>query len=174
MPQFPCSGLNQAKTEHADLFREIVGSVRQTCRRAYLCFSHWRWTTWCFTWRGQEVTELHALTLSVTHKHIHALGTTVIKQMAYYAKTKQKKKECKPHVPLVEKHSAICHFIFRIFKGKQQENCQTELNQLNMQLYLREQVFIYLLGSLSFDIWNTYMHSKNVRNTLNEKWIALM
>lgn len=68
---------NQAKIKHTYLFKEIAGTVRQTRRRAYLCFSHWLWTACCFTWRGQEVTELCAVTLSfslslcVMHTFIH-------------------------------------------------------------------------------------------------------
>lgn len=71
--QFSYRRLIRQKSSTLNFFKENVGTVRQTRRRARLCFSHWCWTTCCFTWRGQEVTVLglHTLSLSLSHSLAH-------------------------------------------------------------------------------------------------------
>lgn len=81
----------------------------QTCRRAYLGFSHWQRTTYCFTWRGQEVTELSALTLSLSLSvalqriHVHRKAGKINSLLC------KKKKERKEEKTLSSTGEILCN-----------------------------------------------------------------
>lgn len=127
IPQFPHAGLTRREPGPLHFFfQKCCGDCEAEVQAGIaFCFSQWHRTTCCFTWRGQEVTELCALTPSVsvtharrhTHTESHTHEMTFILKMTYCAK-KKKKTHTHTHLLLERKQHKGCS------KGNYEETCQ--------------------------------------------------
>lgn len=149
IPQFPHAGLTRQEPGplHFIFFLKCCGDCEADVQAGIpFCFSHWHRTTCCFTWRGQEVTELCALTptVSVTDAHTHTYthrqsytwGDFHLKNDLLCKKNKKH-----THLLLERKQHKGC------YKANYEETCQV-LNwaKLSVCTALLEGTYLHLLS----------------------------